>query len=258
MLDTIINFLTNVPWQKIVEDGLSQAFALLLLSSLVLVLPKSWGVSLWRRFKRKYRLDELKLGREAFPYVKKDIKRIPFGKWNVWSIDDEDFEIDPLFPDSFSATAFVPAKIFRSKNYQGYFRLTAHCYSEVPSKLQFVLTTQGPVKIVRRDPNGNPSVLIKIGEEDTRPFEVNVSSINPRFWYLNEFDNKLLESSLLKLSKLKSPRMFVRWAYHSGSDIDVVTAEFDLTGAKEALAEIKKMCKDHRHKLNSHSDKEKT
>ena len=155
----------------------------------------------------------------------------------VWSTDAREFEIDPLYPNSFGATAFIPAKSVHPRNLQGYFRLTAHCYSEVPKKLWFVFSTQSQIKLVK------DQVFMKFDGEDTRAFDVNVSSITPSYWYLDEPDSKSVEKSLLK-----SSRMLVRFTYYTDNGVETVTAEFDILGAKEALAKIKKRCQEHLHK----------
>lgn len=255
MWESIVVVLFDVAmWKRIAEASFTHVVSLLILSLLtVYVFPRSWVLALWRKFSKKYRvLRQLNSPeREGLltVYNRFDLRNCPKkGNWNIWSIGNDEDVYDPFHSIRYSSGASVFAKHIKSECYHGHLRLNVQCYSESPNKLCFSFTTDKTILPFHLTGN-KTSVAIIFGNKMPVYLVVNINKRDQCNWRFSEEDTDFIKSSLLK-----SDHMLVRWYESEKHDFDGVlplvesTASFDLTGTKEAFAEIKKRCKGYLHK----------
>ena len=153
---------------------------------------------------------------------------VEFGNWKVL-----DSEPDPFDPGNYFATAFVDA--MSNSEIHGYFLLKSQCSQDNADELYTVFGA-GYTNFTNDWYLGEQNkALVQVVFEKGKPRTLSVWV--PRggnSWHPSSEDQRWLESGMQS-----SDRMYVRWDQYGDG---YVTAEFDLDGGKEAIAEIKRRC----------------
>lgn len=166
----------------------------------------------------------------AFAVSANESNNLKYGKW-ITSTG----KADPFDPRKW-ALAYNMAK--ENEDIHGGFAIRVECYSEDPDFLDgpsFFATYTNFMDTTYTDPYTYAFIHALFEGGKPRVMEI-WHRPGADIWHIGEKDEKWLLKGLLE-----NDRLYVRWIEYGAN---VVTAEFDLDGAKEAFYDAKRRCAD--------------